>query len=486
MSMLKTLVPCPVKTNVLTGRLPLKSIVAVSSPMGWERFADELIALFRDFGITLRKDIDGVSPAGVMRVQRDHSLSAEAWNLMITPGSIQIKGGDNAGMFYAIAAMRQLAFLASATGVADAAFDCGEIEDAPRFPWRGFMLDSARHFQPKETIIETLHRMACYRLNVFHWHVTENQGWRLPCAAAPRLPGGEPVAGHYSLEDIRDINLYAKKHFIRIVPEIDIPGHSGRLVRSCPHLACDPSRPRYELCLGKPEVKAFLKQILAETADLFPDSPILHLGGDEASTADWDQCPDCQRALKAAGLSDIRKLENQFMIDMSRFVVDELGRRVMVWHTESIMPPDTIIQAWVTERDIGTTLPRGNPIVNSACYRFYFDNPYNINDPYPDGEAILSEENVYMAEPCSIWQKEARDQVLGAEACLWTGSVPSWRVAPKIRSRLAAFSETAWSLPEHKQWQDFQRRQACLQAAGYTDAVFGSAHAPCCPSTKNC
>ena len=183
-----------------------------------------------------------------------------------------------------------LLFAAMQKGHPEDALDCAEIKDAPRYQWRGFMLDSARQFQNKDFIIKFLRTLSAFRINSFHWHLVDSQGWRYPSKAAEKLgPTGRWSFGQYSREDLQEISQCARDLGIRIIPEVDVPGHSAFLLQHYPEYTCSPTEECNEFCLGNPGSMTFIKEILAELMEIFPDSPIIHIGADEADTEHWEK-----------------------------------------------------------------------------------------------------------------------------------------------------------------------------------------------------
>lgn len=453
------IIPRPVKVTIGSGKLNATFLNSIHIQSDLKRHGNELVKAFLYFG---NKLLPTNSEDADINISLDLKLPREGWRIEITPDSLRLYGGSHAGLFYATSAMTQLLTLGFARGPASASLDCGTIEDYPRFEWRGLMLDSVRHFQSKEKIKEVIQLIASWRLNVFHWHLSDGQGLRLPSDLVPEPE--EPNSGQYSKEDLKEIVAFAAKHFVSIVPELDMPGHSDGILNRFPEYACNPATPGAEFCLGNPEAKKFLKSLLDEMMEIFPDSPIIHLGGDEANTGNWESCPKCREALKKAELTNMRELENQFMNEMSRYII-ACGRRPMVWCTESNHPKDTIVQAWQSVNEIVSTYPHGNPMVHSVHYCCYFDYPSNSSDFREIWMPELSEKSVYQSFEAP--SAEINAQILGTEACLWTETVPEWRVLSKINSRLTAFAENAWSQFEHKEWHDFQRRKLQLEAAGY-------------------
>lgn len=462
------LIPYPNHLNYAPGSLPVAKLKTFFMPEKLDRLADDLLARAAFFKIDLKRS-SSKQASVVFRLEA--ALGSEAWNMDITGNSIRIQGGDDAGIFYAICSLTQIFAVATAEDLPEQAIRCGSIQDSPRFRWRGFMLDSARHFQSVEAIKSLIRHLAQYKLNVFHWHLTDSQGWRTPSKLLPRLAElGEMEHGSYTAGEIREVTGYAKQYFMRVVPELDMPGHSRGLLRIAPELTCSPVPGVRECCIGNPSVREFMKKLLLEFMKLFPESKIIHLGGDEAETTHWDQCPVCKQAMKKKRLSSARELENDFMLEMTRFVVEH-GRTPMVWCTSSIYPADVIVQAW---QQVSNTLPSlraGNPIVDSLNGHFYFDYPAHDGERHPDWMRTLSRDSVYMSDPYCGWDAADRSsQYLGPEACLWTETVPERRLMQKILPRLGAFAETAWCQPERKSIDRFRDAVLLLENSA-CDAV---------------
>lgn len=464
-SSLDCIIPAPRRVEFAgEGSFPLNSLRGIRAEAGLERFAREAREMLAAFGVSA---VPGDS-AG-LRIGVGGDLGPECWELRVDADGIRLKGGDEAGVFYALQALTQVVAAASERGPAAAEIECGRVTDSPRFGWRGFMLDSARHFQSLPTVKRVLRMMAAYRLNVLHWHLTDNQGWRIGTGAVS--PGALPdqlTAGVYSRAELREVAAYAKEHFISIVPEVDVPGHSFALLHAHPELACDPADPGCELCLGRAETLPFLKRIYAEVMEIFPDSRYLHFGGDEAETGRWEKCPRCQAAMAAGGFRNPRGLENHFMRELIRFAAEN-GRTPIVWGTGSSFPENAVVQAWLEIREPHRHIADGGRCIMSVHTSYYFDYPADPSEPHENWMFSLSPESVYMADPCVIWEREWKDRLLGPEACLWTETVPEWRITQKVLPRLGAYAETAWSSPERKNWHDFLRRSQRLRSAGYED-----------------
>jgi hexosaminidase len=263
-----------------------------------------------------------------------------------------------------------------------------------------------------------------------------------------------------------------QKNNIKIIPELDIPGHSKMILSSRSIFACDPENPGREYCLGNAEGKEFIKKLLDEVMELFPESKIIHVGGDEAETSAWEKCPKCLAAMKEKGFKNMRELENDFMVELANFVLSQ-GRTPMIWGPgiEQIYPAETIIQTWLNLRDTLRFHSHGNKVVHSVHSSLYFDYPANLNEYWESWMVELTEQGVYMTDPYFKWYEQLKDTVLGLEACLWTETAPQHRIMPKLFPRIFAYAESAWSQEENKNWNDYLRRKNKLEASGYLDFI---------------
>ncbi len=463
---LDCVIPVPASLVFSEGTFALSCLQSVFAPGDAASAGEEILRTAASFGIFCGLTDD---PDSSLRLKLDPSLGAESWKIRVEPSAVSISGGDKAGLFYAVAAFTQMLAAASSRGPSFAKLECGTVCDSPRFSWRGFMLDSARHFQSVETVKAVIRLMAHFRLNVFHWHLTDNQGWRIGTGiVSPETSRDALSPGRYSREDLLEVAAWARRHFVRIVPEVDIPGHSKGLVQAYPQFACNPAEINSEICIGHPDVKAFLKKIYAELFEIFPDSRYIHFGGDEAETSHWEKCPRCREAMKKGGFTTMRELENSFMVEMTRFAVEH-GRTPVVWGTGTGFPSDTVVQAWLDIREPLKHAAKGSKVIASVHNSYYFDYPADLSEPHETWMFGLQPENVYMADPYVIWEKQLKESMLGPEACLWTETVPEWRTVQKILPRIGAYAECAWSRPEQKEWYSFLRRKNQLLSAGYED-----------------
>ena len=464
---LNCIIPIPASVETTeTGKFALNGLKGISAGPGLEKYRLQAAEMLAFFGISAG---EAEAASTGLRIALEPRLGKECWEIQVNPSGIALSGGSESGIYYALQALTQVIAAASSAGPSRAGIEYGTVKDSPRFGWRGFMLDPARHFQSVKTVKQVIRMMAAYRLNVLHWHLTDNQGWRFNTGiVSPDASLNLFSAGGYSKADLLEVAAFAKEHQVEIVPEVDVPGHSRGLIRAYPELACDPAHPGNELCLGRTETLPFLKKIFAELMDVFADSRYIHFGGDEAETTHWEKCPRCRAAMQKGGFQNLRELENHFMRDLTRFAVEK-GRTPIVWGTGSSFPSDTVIQTWLDIREPHKHIENGCRCIMSVHSSYYFDYPADLSEPHKPWMFVLPTEGVYMADPYVIWPDKWKNNLLGPEACLWTEYVPEWRIVQKILPRLGAYAETAWSRPENKNWHNFLRRQETLRSAGYEE-----------------
>lgn len=463
--MFDCMIPRPLEVCCAAGSLPLAKLTGIGA-------AKELIPIGQRLGAALER-YELYLPCGAARsdgaivLRFDPDLRTEAWKINIHSAGITLCGGDAAGVFYGTEALTQLICVCRRHGWADDEIPFGTIVDMPRYRWRGIMLDSARHFQPAEQILRLLAILGKHRINIFHWHLSDNEGFRTPSRLAPALNRiGRISAGCYSHAELEEIRQVAGQNFITIVPEIEMPGHCGGILQCFPEYACNPSSPGAELCLGKPAVREFMKSLIAEFSALFPESPFLHLAGDEANHAAWQSCGDCQRMLQDKQLENVRELESDFMREMIRYV-SLTGREPITWATENELSGEGVVQCWGSDQEVGRQRKRRGQYIYSLNKHCYFDFPASPGEELFPWTSPLPEIAVYDAHACAVWENVLAEKLLGIEACLWTEAVPGWRTLPKVVPRLQAWAENSWSMPERKEYHDFCRRKELLTACGY-------------------
>jgi hexosaminidase len=437
-------------------------------------------------GYPLPVQVDSSSPAiPSIHLAIDPALAAlgpEGYRLEITPATVDLRAPTVAGVFYGLQTLRQmLPVEVEERHPVTAAWwlPCALIEDQPRFAWRGFMLDDGRYFHGLETVLKTLDLMALQKLNRFHWHLTEDQGWRIEIKKYPLLtqvgshrPGTVqsrfsrrhdqvPHAGFYTQEQIRTVVAYAARRHITVIPEIEMPGHSLAALAAYPELTCT-GKPvsvangfgifKDIYCAGRQEVFTFLQDVLDEVLDLFP-SPIIHIGGDEAPKQRWKQCPLCQRRIQAEHLVDEHALQAWFTNRIGDFLGSR-GRRLMGWN--QILAPglnnQAVVHFWLGERDelVRAVTLDGRQFVMSTYLDTYLDHSYDLMP--------LSRAYLYEPVPSELTAEQSAC-ILGLEAPLWSEWVPDRpRLDYQAYPRLTALAETAWTPKDRKDFVDFRRR----------------------------
>lgn len=413
------------------------------------------------------------------------NLGDDAYVLEIGAKGISLIGSDAAGLFHGVQTIRQLMFDAKG-----GALPAMQIRDRPRFAHRGLLLDCCRHFMSKEFVKRYIDLMAYHKLNVLHWHLTDDQGWRIEIKRYPKLtevgawrkatrPSETPVdaqgryGGYYTQDDIREIVAYAKARYVMIVPEIEMPGHSMAALASYPELACT-AKP-FEVatqwgvyddvfCAGDDLVFAFIENVLTEVMDLF-DSPYIHIGGDECPKTRWKECPKCQARKRALELKDENELQSFFIRRVGVFLAMH-GRRLIGWDEilEGGLPPTVIVQCW-RGMDYAVAAVRNHDDVivspTSHCYLDYWQN--NLPGE-PTDRGFISLEKTYSLEPVSpeLTPPQAR-RVIGVEGNMWTEHAPPALVDRQVFPRLCAIAEVGWS-PAERDWVDFSRRMTAHYA----------------------
>jgi len=406
----------------------------------------------------------------------DSQGGLENYELEVTSEGVTLLAPAPAGFFYACQTLRQLLPAptegASPEGETEWRIPCLRIEDRPQFAWRGSHLDCSRHFFDVDFIKRHLDVMALLKLNTFHWHLTDDQGWRLEIPAYPELTrvaawrtetDGSRYGGFYTVADVREVVAHAAARHIRIVPEIEMPGHAQAALAAYPYLSCTGGP--FEVgakwgiyqdvfCAANPETFQFLETVLEEVMDLFPGEYI-HIGGDEVPKLRWLECPKCQAVMEREGLRDGQALQRWFMDRITRFVI-ERGRRPIAWGDEVLKegePPEGLtIMVWSGNghSNARKAARMGHDVILCPRSHAYFDLPY----------ALTSTKKTYglRALPRAMGPGAAQ-RILGVQGCLWTEFVPDESTAEqRMHPRLAALAEVGWTMKGKRDWGDFERR----------------------------
>jgi hexosaminidase len=427
----------------------------------------------------------GADASGGIRFIRDASVAGEeAYRLDVTSSAITIRASGDAGLFYGAETLWQL--VASAK---DGRIAAVRIEDKPAFAWRGVMLDSVRHFQPPAYIEQLLDRMAEAKLNVFHWHLADDQGWRIPIDRYPRLieigawrvpvgaagrdpKTGQPVryGGFYTKDEIRRIVAYAAARHITIVPEIDMPGHATAMVAAYPELGSTPTPPKApssdwgilpNLLNTEDTTFTFIDNVLDEVMQLFPGTYI-HVGGDEAPKGQWKADPRAQARIKALGLKDEEALQGWFTGRLGGYL-EKHGRRLIGWDEilDGSVPADATVMSWRGMDGALKAAHAGHDTVLAPAPILYLDNRQSDSASEPPGRGeIVSWQRLYGfdAAPASLSVEERR-HILGLQVNLWTERVRTTDFADRmIWPRAALLAELGWSPVSTRDWAGFTRR----------------------------
>lgn len=416
-------------------------------------------------------------PAGTIRLALDpdaRELSPEGYRLHAAPDQVRLTALRPAGLFYACQTLLQLLppeiFSPSPVPAADWSLPCLTLEDRPRFPWRGYLLDSGRHFFSVHEIKRAIDLLALHKVNRFHWHLTEDQGWRIEIRRYPRLTetgswrtqkDGSRYGGFYTQDEIRDVVRYAAARHMTVVPEIELPGHSLAALAAYPELGCTGGPytiPHHwgiykdVYCAGQEAAFTFLENVLEEVLALFP-SPWIHIGGDECPKDRWKACPRCQARLRAEGLKDEYELQSWFIRRFDRWL-QERGRRLIGWDEilEGGLAPGAIVQSWRGMEGGIEAASSGHDVIISPVTHCYLDYSH----------AAISLEKAYSFEPVPPELSADRTaHVLGLEGNMWTERTPDRATLDSNTwPRMTALAEVAWSPADSRDWEDFQSRMA--------------------------
>lgn len=423
--------------------------------------------------------------------------SPESYTLSVTPQRIEIRATSGAGLFYG---MQTLLQLMQPAGTGSYSVASVEIEDTPRFAYRGLMLDVSRHFSTKEFIKKQIDALAYYKINRLHLHLTDAAGWRLEIKKYPLLTdfaawrtdptwkkwwnGGRKYlrydelgasGGYYTQDDIREILEYARQHYITVIPEIEMPSHSEEVLAAYPQLSCsgEPYK-NSDFCVGNEETFTFLENVLTEVMELFP-SEYIHVGGDEAGKSAWKTCPKCQKRMKDEHLANVDELQSYLIHRIEKFLNNH-GRRLLGWDEilQGGIAPNATVMSWRGEEGGIAAVTSGHHAIMTPGAYCYLDSYQDA--PYSQPEAIggylpLKKVYAYDPVPASLTAEQAK-LVYGVQGNLWVEYIPTpEHVEYMIYPRMLALAEVAWSAPERKSWPDFHTRAlsavADLQKKGY-------------------
>lgn len=508
------IIPRPIDLQVKNGRFIIDQNTKVTGDKNLEaegHYLAEILSLS-----TGKEIVFSDKTKGNINLIIDSSLeSDEAYTLYVDYNEVKISGKTAKGVFYGIQSLRQLIQKKDLWGNESAAISsipATLINDAPRYSYRGMHLDVARHFFSVDFIKRYIDILAMHKMNSFHWHLTEDQGWRIEIKKYPKLtevgawrngtivgnfPGSEndnlKYGGYYTQEEVKEVIAYAAKNHITVIPEIELPGHSSAAIAAYPFLSCFPkensivpknmiSKGSKEVqkngtpkivqeswgvyddvyCAGKEETFEVLENILSEVIELFP-SKYIHIGGDECPKGNWKRCPHCQKRKKELGLKDEHELQSYFIQRIEKFV-NSKGRNIIGWDEilEGGLAPNATVMSWRGNKGgIDAANADHNVIMspNSHCYFDHYQAKDRTNEPIAIG-GFLPVEKVYSFDPTPDELESSKHKyILGGQANLWTEYIGSEEYAEyMLLPRLTALSESLWSQKKLKNWDDFKMR----------------------------
>jgi len=471
------IIPQPDQQTVEKGQFNLSGVTPlITRDLSFNSAAEYLQAeLLKTVGITLarKEELNGAA----IVFTRDNSLGPEAYKLQITEIAVIISAGTDAGAFYGVISLLQLIRQATVQNQS-LVLPALTLADAPRYGWRGILLDESRHFFGKTAVKKMLDWMAFYKFNRFHWHLTDEPGWRLEIRKFPRLAlvGGvgsysnsQDMTKFYTQEDIKEIIYYAQKRHITIIPEIDMPGHASAANRAYPEFSGGGSQgyPDFTFHPGKDETYSFLTRILKETDVLFP-SQMIHLGGDEVHFGNekWKTDPSVRRLMKRHNLLDLPAVENYFIRRMADSLFS-INNKILLWDeaVDSQLPIDkTIIFWWRHDQpnQLKKAMEKGFPTVLTPRIPFYLDFMQDSTQQVGRkwGSAFSPIESIYSFSVKSLPVSTVQESlILGIQGALWTENISTEsRLEYMLFPRIAALSETAWTQEKSKNLSDFMNR----------------------------
>lgn len=434
----------------------------------------------------------------------------EGYTLATTSEGIQINGQTENGVFYGIQTIRK-SIPAEAEG-ADILLPAGTIKDEPRFPYRGMHLDVGRHFFPIEFIKEYIDLLALHNMNTFHWHLTEDQGWRIEIKKYPKLTeigsvrsrtvigkntdeyDNTSYGGFYTQEQAKELVKYAQERYITVIPEVDLPGHMLAALAAYPEMGCTGGPyevcPRWGIfedviCIGNEKSMQFLEDVMAEIIEIFP-SKYIHIGGDEAPRTRWEKCPKCQARINSEGLKADKehtaedRLQSYCMNRIEKFL-NSKGRQIIGWDEilEGDVAPNATVMSWRGTSGGIKAAQLGHDVImapNVYCYFDYYQTADTKDEPFGIG-GYVPVEKVYSLDPTASLTEEQAGHILGVQANLWTEYIPTTKhVEYMVLPRMAALAEVQWTQPEKKDYKDFSKRLTRLMQMYQRDGLNYAKH----------
>jgi hexosaminidase len=501
-----TVIPVPVKLTETGGVFNIPENVTISAPEIPELkqtilFLQQRLAAATGYAVTVNNQATATIKLELNK-NADAAIGNEGYNLSVTPGTILIKANKPAGLFYGIQTLLQLfpKEIESAVAMPQVKWQapCVEVTDYPRFGWRGLMFDVSRHFFTKQEVKTFIDDMVRYKFNILHWHLTDDEGWRIEIKSLPKLTekgawnvkktgyfgdftppaADEPVTygGFYTQEDIKEVVAYAKERFVNIVPEVDVPGHSLAAIASYPELSCTPGADKYRvrsgekimnwlnhgftaivdntLCPANEKTYEFLDKVFTEVAQLFPFEYI-HTGGDECAKNFWQKSAAVKALMKKEGLKDMHQVQSYFEKRLEK-IIESKGKKFMGWDEimEGGLSPTAAVMSWRGEKGGIEAAKMKNEVVMTPAGYCYVDYMQSDEVTEPRVYSILRLNKAYQFDP--LPPGVDAKYIKGGQANLWTEQVYNMRhLQYMVWPRAFATAESVWSPKEKKNWNDF-------------------------------
>ncbi len=496
------IIPKPVSVERKSGFFKISEQTRLFSADSRLRKPASIFASYMEPVLGFELSFSEIPAAGSIELTLDGSLEKEEYILEVRRSGIVLRGGSPHGVSHGLQTLRQV--------ILEGRVHCMTVKDKPCFAYRGTMLDVARHFFTVEEVKSFIDMIAMHKMNVFHWHLTEDQGWRIEIKKYPeltkvgsvrretiigqnRLEGavfdGTGYGGYYSQEEVKEIVKYAEDRYITVIPEIEMPGHGMGALTSYPWLGCTGGPysvwTRWGIsedvyCAGKESTFQFIEDVLSEILELFP-SQYIHIGGDECPKDRWRQCPLCQKRIEEEGLRDERQLQSYFIHRIEAWL-NSHGRKLIGWDEiiDGGISKSATVMTWRDQHNGVKAAMAGNDVIMTPKWNCYFDYA-QTGDPLGMeplcGTRYLPVKQVYSLDPYSNISRRLAPRILGVQANVWTEYIPDIKsVQYKVLPRLAALSEVGWSY-DRKNFLDFKKRSVALlpqlyRKCGYTYAPY--------------
>ena len=476
----QSILPTPMSIKTLDSKYKFNNTIRLEFDNNCKKSAQYLTEKFKDY-VRIKEVTSNQGDIVLSTNITSENFGKEGYKLLVKDGQIEILAKTEAGMFYGIQSLLQLLPEKVQAGkpfeLEGYEINSVEIVDEPKYEWRSFMLDSGRQYQSPEFIKRYLDHMAMLKMNVFHWHLSEGQGWRIEIKQYPKLTEvgsqvatGKEQQGFYTQDEIRDIVSYAEQLHIMVVPEIDVPGHSEAALTAYPGMTCFKEAPQSVMafspklfCGGRETTYQFLQDVLDEVCELFP-AEYIHLGGDEAPKANWDICPDCQKRIEEENLKDSHDLQLYFSSRLAQYL-KEKDRKVIFWgdvvYHEGYKLPDNVVVHWWNSRGhkdlaLKNAINRGHQVICNTNNYSYLNFPVEPWSKYAKNRTF-DLRTTYEQNPSDL--SEPHDLVLGMGCCLWTDwYVQEYMIDRRVFPRIFSLSEQMWSKGDRLPFEDFHNK----------------------------